>query len=97
MSTIDEDTVQHLAELARIELSAEEKTEFTKQLSNIIDFFSQISELDTENVKPTYHVLDITNVFREDEVKESLPQDVALKNASQTQDGYFKAPRITEE
>ena len=97
MSTLDEDTVSHLAELARITLSDKEKKEFAKQLSNIMEFFSQISELDTENVKPTYHVLELTNVFREDKPGESLPQDIALKNAPQKEKGFFKAPRITEE
>jgi aspartyl-tRNA(Asn)/glutamyl-tRNA(Gln) amidotransferase subunit C len=97
MSSLDEDTVQHLADLARINLSESEKKEFAKQLSNMMEFFSQISELDTENVQPTYHVLELKNVFREDEVKPSLPQDVALGNASQKEKGYFKAPRIVEE
>ncbi|HME54693.1 MAG TPA: Asp-tRNA(Asn)/Glu-tRNA(Gln) amidotransferase subunit GatC [Candidatus Lokiarchaeia archaeon] len=97
MSSLDEDTVSHLAELCRIKLSDKEKKEFATQLSNILEFFSQISELDTENVKPTYHVLELTNVFREDEAKESLPQDVALANAPQKEKGFFKAPRIIEE
>ena len=95
--TIDEDTVVHLAELARITLSDKEKKEFAKQLSNILEFFSQISELDTENVKPTYHVLELKNVFREDEPREGLTQEAALKNAPQKEKGYFKAPKIVEE
>ena len=97
MASINEETVTHLAELARITLSDKEKKEFAKQLSNILEFFSQISELNTENVKPTYHVLEMTNVFREDEPKESLPQDVALKNAPQKEKGFFKAPKIIED
>lgn len=97
LSSLDEDTVSHLAELARITLSDKEKKEFAKQLSNIMEFFSQISELDTENVKPTYHVLELTNVFRDDEPGESLPQDVALQNAPQKEKGFFKAPRIIQE
>ncbi|MFX0101498.1 MAG: Asp-tRNA(Asn)/Glu-tRNA(Gln) amidotransferase subunit GatC [Candidatus Hodarchaeota archaeon] len=97
MTTINEETVQHLADLARIKLSDVEKKEFTKQLSNILDFFSQISELDTENVKPTYHVLELNNVFREDKVRESLSQDQALKNAPEKDKGYFKAPKIVED
>jgi len=97
LSSLDEDTVSHLADLARITLNDKEKKDFAKQLSNILEFFSQISELDTENVKPTYHVLELTNVFREDEPGESLPQDVALKNAPQKEKGFFKAPRIIQE
>ncbi|MHA1793556.1 MAG: Asp-tRNA(Asn)/Glu-tRNA(Gln) amidotransferase subunit GatC [Promethearchaeota archaeon] len=91
---IDENTVQHVAELARIYLTDKEKKEFTKQLSNILNFFSEISELDTSHVKPTYHVLDIKNVFRKDEIKKSLPQEVALSNAPQKEKGYFKGPKI---
>ena len=94
--TIDEETVVHLAELAHITLSDKEKTEFAKQLSSILEFFSQISELDTENVKPTYHVLELKNVFREDEPRDSMPQEVALKNAPQKEKGYFKAPKIVD-
>ncbi|MHA1370051.1 MAG: Asp-tRNA(Asn)/Glu-tRNA(Gln) amidotransferase subunit GatC [Promethearchaeota archaeon] len=97
MTLINEDTVQHLAELSRIQLTEEEIKEFTKQLSKILEFFSQISELDTENIKPTYHVLDVKNVFREDVFKKSLPQDVALSNAPEKEDGFFKAPKIIED
>ncbi|NMC07394.1 MAG: Asp-tRNA(Asn)/Glu-tRNA(Gln) amidotransferase subunit GatC [Candidatus Lokiarchaeota archaeon] len=95
--TIDEETVVHLAELARITLSDKEKKEFAKQLSNILEFFSQISELDTEKVKPTYHVLELKNVFREDEPREGLSQDAALKNAPQKDKGYFLSPKIVED
>lgn len=94
MSEIDESTVEHLAELARIDLSEGEKRDFTKQLSSILEFFSKISELDTEDVKPAYHALDLVNVMRADIVEESLPQDIALKNAPEKEDGAFKAPRI---
>nr|MDO8116475.1 Asp-tRNA(Asn)/Glu-tRNA(Gln) amidotransferase subunit GatC [Candidatus Sigynarchaeota archaeon] len=94
---IDEETVMHLAELARITLSEREKKEFAKQLSNILGFFSQLSDLNTDNVKPTYHVLDIKNVFRPDEPGKSISQEEALKNAPEKQDGFFKAPRIVDE
>ncbi len=96
-NTIDEETVVHLAELARITLSDKEKKEFAKQLSNILGFFSQLSDLNTENVKPTYHVLDIKNVFRPDVPGESISQEDALRNAPEKQDGFFKAPRIVDE
>ncbi|MBN2149897.1 MAG: Asp-tRNA(Asn)/Glu-tRNA(Gln) amidotransferase subunit GatC [Candidatus Lokiarchaeota archaeon] len=94
---IDENTVAHLAELARITLSDKERKEFAKQLSSILEFFSQISELDTENVKPTYHVVELKNVFREDESREGLSQEAALRNAPQKEKGYFKSPKIVED
>ena len=97
MTAIDEATVTHLAELARIDLNDEEKKEFTKQLISILDFFSQISEIDTDGVEPAYHALDTGNVFREDEVGESLPQEMALANAPEKERGYFKSPRIIDE
>jgi aspartyl-tRNA(Asn)/glutamyl-tRNA(Gln) amidotransferase subunit C len=55
-----------------------------------------LGELDTENVKPTAHVLPLKNVFREDVVKPSLDRDLALSNAPEREDGYFKVPKILE-
>ncbi|MHA1733613.1 MAG: Asp-tRNA(Asn)/Glu-tRNA(Gln) amidotransferase subunit GatC [Promethearchaeota archaeon] len=88
-----EDT-EHVADLAKISLSEEEKAVFTRQLNDILSYFEKLNELDTSDVPPTYHVLDLKNVFRPDEVKPSLPVEDALKNAPKTQDKFFKAPRI---
>jgi aspartyl-tRNA(Asn)/glutamyl-tRNA(Gln) amidotransferase subunit C len=94
MTNIDESTVEHLANLARIDLTDKEIKKFTKQVSSILDFFSELSELDTEDVKPTYHVLEINNVFRDDVAKDSLPREEILANAPEKEKGYFKAPKI---
>ena len=89
-----EEEVEHLAWLARIEISNEEKKLFTHQLSIILDYFYVIDTVDTKDITPTLHILDITNVFREDIVKDSIPNDEALTNATIKEKGYFKAPKI---
>ena len=86
--------VEHIAWLAHIELTEEEKELFTKQLNEILEYFRKIDEAETEGVPPTYHVLDLVNVYREDEVEESLPKGDALKNAPKKERGFFKAPKI---
>jgi aspartyl-tRNA(Asn)/glutamyl-tRNA(Gln) amidotransferase subunit C len=86
--------VEHIAWLARIELSEEEKQLFLKQFNDILAYFQKISEVDTESIEPTYHVIDLKNVFRSDEVKPSLPVEEALRNAPRREKTFIKAPRI---
>ena len=86
--------VEHTAWLAHIELTEEEKTLFTEQLNEILEYFRKIDSADTEGVSPTYHVLDLVNVYREDEVQESLTREEALSNAPKKERGFLKAPRI---
>ena len=91
---ITPDEVEHIGWLARIKLSTEEKEQYSGQLNDILDYFGKIDELKTDDVDPTYQVLALHNVFREDVASESLEQERALVNAPKTMDGYFKAPRI---
>jgi len=91
---ITREEIEHIAWLAHVELTEEEKKVFTEQFNKIIEFFEKIRKVDTEQVPPTYHVLDITNVERQDEIGKSLPQAETLKNASKKEDGFFKSPRI---
>ena len=86
--------VDHIALLAHIEISDEEKELFTEQFNGILDYFKKIDEIDTEGVEPTYHVLDLINVSRKDEVEPSLSTEEALKNAPKTEKKFLKAPRI---
>jgi len=86
--------VEHVAWLAHIELSEQEKELFTEQFNDILDYFKKIDEIDTEGVEPTYHVLDLNNVTRKDEILPSLSTEDALKNAPRKQKKFFKAPRI---
>ena len=91
---ITKEQVEHLAWLARLELSEDEKKLYTNQLNEILEYFSRLDELDTEKVDPTYQVIGKINVFREDEVKPSLSIDEILQNAPRKEKRFFKAPRI---
>lgn len=89
--------VEHVAVLSRLELSEEESERFTEQLNQILDAFKELSALDTENVPPTTHVEPLTNVFREDELKPSLPVEKALQNAPHKQASFFLVPKVLQE
>ena len=88
--------IDHVALLARLKLSDSEKNLFSRQLDSIITYIDKLNELDTTNVTPTAHVLPIKNVFREDERKPSLPRDIALQNAPDQDDGFYKVPKIID-
>ncbi|WP_394219496.1 Asp-tRNA(Asn)/Glu-tRNA(Gln) amidotransferase subunit GatC [Halobacillus trueperi] len=96
MSRISKEEVKHVANLARLAITDEEATTFTKQLDDIITYAEQLNELDTTGVEPTTHVLDLKNVMRKDEPKKWISQDDALKNAPDKQDGQFKVPSVLE-
>ncbi|MBS7287623.1 MAG: Asp-tRNA(Asn)/Glu-tRNA(Gln) amidotransferase subunit GatC [Candidatus Freyarchaeota archaeon] len=91
---ITKEVVEHIAWLARLKLSEEEKEKFARQLSKIIDYFNVISKVDTSNIEPTFHVLELYNVFREDKEVESLPQEIVVRSAHESEDGFIKAPKI---
>jgi len=94
---IDQEQVKKVAKLSRLQLSEEEVKEFAGQLSAILDYMEKLNELDTTNVEPLAHCLPITNVFRADEVKESLGTEKTLANAPQRDGDFFKVPKILEE
>ncbi len=91
---INREEVEHVAWLARLELSEEEREKFSKQLGQVLEHASKIKEVDTSNVPPTSHSLPLKNVFREDEVRESISQEEALFNAPQKEKGAFLVPKI---
>ena len=93
---ITKQEVEHVARLARLELSEQEKETLTDQLSNILTYVEQLNELDTKGVEPTSHVLDINNVMRDDVSEASLPQDRALANGPDKALGHYKVPKIIE-
>ena len=94
---IDESQVRKVAKLSRLQLTDEEVGEFTGQLSAIIGYVEKMNELDTENVEPLAHCLPISNVFRQDRVKESLGTERALANAPQRDGEFFKVPKILDD
>ncbi|HEU5138464.1 MAG TPA: Asp-tRNA(Asn)/Glu-tRNA(Gln) amidotransferase subunit GatC [Bacillales bacterium] len=96
MARITKDDVEHVAHLARLSFSDDELETFTKQLDDIIGFAEELNELDTENVEPTTHVLEMSNVLRDDESREWLSREEALKNAPDQQNGQVKVPSVLE-
>jgi aspartyl-tRNA(Asn)/glutamyl-tRNA(Gln) amidotransferase subunit C len=97
MSRITVSEVKHVAHLARLAITEKEAEDFTKQLDAIISFADQLNELDTDNVEPTSHVLDMKNVMREDVPQKGLPREEVLKNVPDHQDGQIKVPSILGE
>ena len=88
--------VEHVALLARLELTPEEKTRLTEDLNVILEHFERLQELDTTDVEPTSHAIPLRNVFRADEVRPSLPREAILAEAPDAREGYFVVPRIVE-
>ena len=91
---ISKQQVEHVALLARLELTEEEKQLYTEQLNSILEFAEILDKLDTSAVEPTAHPLPLRNVFREDVVKPSLSQAEVLANSPDPEDGFFKVPKI---
>jgi aspartyl-tRNA(Asn)/glutamyl-tRNA(Gln) amidotransferase subunit C len=88
---IDAAQVRKVARLSRLDL-----TEFTPQLSEILDYVGKMNELDTTDIQPLAHCLPISNVFRRDCVKESLGTEKTLANAPQRDEQFFKVPKILD-
>ena len=96
-SKIDAEQVKKVAKLARLDLTEQEMSDFTDQLSAILEYVEKMNELDTEDVQPLAHCLAVSNVFREDVVKESLGTDKTLANAPQRDGDFFKVPKILDD
>jgi aspartyl-tRNA(Asn)/glutamyl-tRNA(Gln) amidotransferase subunit C len=94
---ITREDVEHVAELARLELTAAEKEQFIAQLNSILTYVEKLNELDTAHVEPTSHVIPLSNVLRADEVRPSLDRAKVLHNAPEEAHFFFKVPRIIEE
>ncbi len=94
---VTEKEVSNVAMLSRLSFSKEEMTEYAEKFSAIIDYMDILQKADTEDVPPTAHALPMQNVFREDVVRPSIDRELALLNAPEKEDGYFKVPRVMEE
>ncbi len=92
--SITKEEVLHVAHLARLEFDEEEVERFTEQLGEILSYVAKLNELETQEIEPTYHALKLSNVFREDEVKESLPPEKVLQNAPEREDHFFVVPKV---
>ncbi len=97
MAKITREEVEHVARLARLELSEEEKARMTDQLDAILGYVDKLSRLDTSTVEPMTTVIPMVSVMREDEVRPSLPLEEALANAPDREDAFFRVPRIIED
>jgi len=89
--------VKKVAELARLEFNEAQTEKFTKQLSNILEYIEKLNELDTDDVEPTSHVLDISTPLREDKVQKLLTIDEVLQNAPESEDDFFVVPQVIED
>jgi aspartyl-tRNA(Asn)/glutamyl-tRNA(Gln) amidotransferase subunit C len=94
---ISREDVQHVARLARLELSAEDLVRMQAELSNILAYIDKLRSVDTAGVPPTSHAVPLTNVMREDEPRPSLPLADMLANAPEPAGDFFRVPRIVEE
>lgn len=88
--------IEHIAKLARLKLTEEQKTLYREQLSHILDYIAKLRELDTTDVPPTAGGGLTQMALRPDESRPSLPTEVLLKNASEAEDDQFKIPPVFE-
>lgn len=93
---ISRDDVEHVAYLARLGLTEEEKDRLAQQLSNILEAMQTIARVDTSAIPPTAQVIPLRNVMREDEPRPSVPVDEALRNAPRREGDYFLVPPVLE-
>lgn len=86
--------IAKVAHLARLKLSDQELDTFTSQLGQVLGYVDVLNELDTEDVEPMVHAIEVDNVFRKDEVRPSLSREAALQNAPLTDGKYYLVPQI---
>ncbi|WP_019849897.1 Asp-tRNA(Asn)/Glu-tRNA(Gln) amidotransferase subunit GatC [Desulfitobacterium sp. PCE1] len=91
---ISREEVEHVALLARLELTEEELMTNTEQLNSILDYAAMLEKLNTDDIRPTAHAVPLHNVLREDLVKPSMDREKVLANAPDAKEGFFKVPRI---
>ena len=89
--------IRHIAALARLRFDEGELESFRAQFERIVEYVEKIDDLDLNGVEPTSHAMDRSNAFRDDEVAQSLPQELALANAPRKKDGFIAVPRVIEE
>jgi aspartyl-tRNA(Asn)/glutamyl-tRNA(Gln) amidotransferase subunit C len=94
---LSREIVDHVAMLARLGLTEEERELMREQLSSILEHVNRIQELDTEAIPPTAQVIRLQNVWREDDVRPSLPVEAVLANAPESEDGFFRVHAVLEQ
>ncbi len=94
--SVSKEDVLHIAKLSKLNLTEKELEKYTNELSSIVDFANELSNIDVEGVEPTAHILNIRNVFREDEVQPSYDREEILKNAPTKDAGCVSVPKVVE-
>ncbi len=94
---LDREEVKKVAHLARLELTDAEEEQFTIQLRSILDYFDQLAELDTTNVKPTTRAIEVSNITRDDALQPFDDRDRILSGAPDQDGDFFKVPKILNE
>jgi aspartyl-tRNA(Asn)/glutamyl-tRNA(Gln) amidotransferase subunit C len=89
--------VEKIAELARLKFNENELESFAEEMNKILSYVEKLNELDTENVEPLSHPNETINVFRNDELKQSISTEDALKNAPDKDDKFFKVPKVIQD
>lgn len=97
MAELSREQVAHLAKLARLALTDAELDHYAQQLAVILDSVAKVTEVATGDIKPTSHAIEMTNVFRKDEVKPSFTSATTSQNAPEWEDERFRVPRILDE
>lgn len=95
--SIDKNEIDHLAELARLDLDQDEKDSLEGDLNEILELAEKIKDVDTEGVDPTYHAMPVTDVTGEDELHDSPDPEKVLKHAPEASDGYFVVPKVIDD
>jgi aspartyl-tRNA(Asn)/glutamyl-tRNA(Gln) amidotransferase subunit C len=93
---ITEETVNRIAELAKLEFTPEEKTELVGDMNKILAFMEKLNELDTEGAEPLIYMSEQVNALRKDEVVQEITHEEALKNAPKKDSDYFRVPKVLE-
>ena len=93
---VSREEVRKIAQLARLSFTPEEEEKLTGELNEILNYMDKLNELDTGNVEPLYHVIEMDTVFREDMVTPSLSQEDALRNAPKKTGAFFVVPKVLD-
>ena len=94
---LDREQVHKVANLARLEMTEAEAEQMATQMSSILEYFEQLSELDTDGVPPTTRAIDVSNVTRPDELRPYLNREAILKEAPDPDGDFFRVPKILSE
>lgn len=92
--TVDSETLQKIAHLARLEVRPDEEADLLSSLNSVLTWMAQLNELDTTGVEPLIHLSEEENVLRDDVVANQLPREQALQNAPQRDEQFFQVPKV---